>query len=163
EATAEEVKTLNEELQSTNEELVTLNEELEATVEELHAANEDLQARTNELTEVVSSESEQRKVAEAARASLEVIAGSFGDAALIADASGVTLHASAGYWQLFGDPKNRLVAHDMEGYALAREASPVLRAARGERFKMNIVLPTRAGVRRQFEAEGRPLYNDQGS
>ena len=68
EATAEEVKTLNEELQSTNEELVTLNEELEATVEELHTANEDLQARTSELTEVVASESEQRKAAEAARA-----------------------------------------------------------------------------------------------
>ncbi|HEY7092868.1 MAG TPA: CheR family methyltransferase [Ktedonobacterales bacterium] len=163
EATAEEVKTLNEELQSTNEELVTLNEELEATVEELHAANEDLQARTRELTDVAASELDLRKIAEAARASLEVIVGSFGDAALIVGESGAVLHATAGYWQLFGDPKTQLSAQDMEGHALAPEAAPVQRAARGERFTMNLVLPTKAGVRRQFEAEGRPLLTDQGS
>jgi two-component system CheB/CheR fusion protein len=162
EATAEEVKTLNEELQSTNEELVTLNEELEATVEELHAANEDLQARTSEMTDVVTAESEHRKVAEAARASLEVIVGSFGDAALIVDASGAILHATVGYWQLFGDPKNRLVAHDLEGHALPPEASPAPRAARGERFTMNATLRTEAGTFRQFEVEARPLINDQG-
>jgi PAS domain-containing protein len=140
-----------------------LNEELEATVEELHAANEDLQARTSELTDVANSESEQRKVAEAARASLEVIVASFGDAALIVDESGAVLHATASYWSLFGDPKNRLAAYDTEGHALAPEASPAQRAARGERFTMSIVLPTKAGVRRQFEVEGRPLYNDQGN
>jgi two-component system CheB/CheR fusion protein len=163
EATAEEVETLNEELQSTNEELVTLNEELEATVEELHAANEDLQARTSELMEVAASELELRKVAEAARASLEVIVGSFGDAALIVDGSDTVLHATTSYWRLFGDPKTQLVAQDMEGHALAPEASPVLRAARGERFTMNMVLPTKVGVLRQFAVEARPLYNDQGS
>jgi two-component system CheB/CheR fusion protein len=162
EATAEEVKTLNEELQSTNEELVTLNEELEATVEELHAANEDLQARTNEMTDVVAAESEHRKVAEAARASLEMIIGSFGDAALIVDESGAILHATVSYWQLFGDPTNRPVAHDLQGHALAPEALPTPRAARGERFTMNLALRTKAGVFRQFEVEARPLFNDQG-
>jgi two-component system CheB/CheR fusion protein len=161
EATAEEVKTLNEELQSTNEELVTLNEELEATVEELHAANEDLQARANEMTDV-AAESERHKVTEAARASLEVIVGSFGDAALIIDEAGAILHATAGYWQLFGDPKNRLVAHDLEGHTLPAEESPVQRAAHGERFAMNIALRTKAGVFREFEVEARPLLNEEG-
>jgi two-component system CheB/CheR fusion protein len=163
EATAEEVKTLNEELQSTNEELVTLNEELEATVEELHAANEDLQARTSELTDVATSEAEQRKVAEAARASLEAIVGSFADAALTVDASSKIVHATAGYWRLFGDPNGQLVAHDLDGRVFPPDASPIRRAASGERFTMSIVLPTRAGVLRQFEAEGRPLHDDQGS
>jgi PAS domain-containing protein len=111
---------------------------------------------------VVASESQQRKVAEAARASLEVIVGSFGDAALIVDASGEILHATAGYWQLFGDPKSHLVAHDLEGHTLAPEASPTPRAARGERFTMNIALRTKAGAFRQFEVEARPLFNDQG-
>ncbi|HEX3270099.1 MAG TPA: CheR family methyltransferase [Ktedonobacterales bacterium] len=163
EATAEEVRTLNEELQSTNEELVTLNEELEATVEELHAANEDLQARTSELTEVATSESGLRKIAEAARASLEVIIGSFADAALIVDTAGAILHATTGYWRLFGDPTTQLVVQDMERHVLKREMSPVPRAARGERFTMNIILPTKEGVQRQFEVDGRPLYNEYGS
>ena len=163
EATAEEVKTLNEELQSTNEELVTLNEELEATVEELHAANEDLQARTSELADVAASELELRKIAETARASLEVIIGSFAEAALIVDTAGVILHATAGYWRLFGDPITQLVAQDMERRVLARETSPVPRAARGERFTMNIILPTKEGILRQFEVDGRPLHNDHGS
>jgi hypothetical protein len=90
--------------------------------------NEDLQARTNELTEAVESESEQRGGAEAARAGLEVIVQSFGDAALFVDASGAILHATSGYWQLFGDPGVQLVAHDSEGHSLPTEASPIRRA-----------------------------------
>ncbi len=46
---AEEIETLNEELQSSNEELETLHEEAQATVEELNVANDELQARSTEL------------------------------------------------------------------------------------------------------------------
>jgi two-component system CheB/CheR fusion protein len=162
EATAEEVKTLNEELQSTNEELVTLNEELEATVEELHAANEDLQARTSELTEVVASESEQRKAAEAARARIEAVLLSVGDAVLIVDAAGTTLFTTDAYTQFFGNPNGNLMAQDMAGHPLAAEESPVQRTARGEHFRMDVILRTKDGVERHFEAEGRPIDNEQG-
>jgi signal transduction histidine kinase len=52
---AEEIETLNEELQSSNEELETLHEEAQATVEELNVANDELQARSTEL-EIKSQE-----------------------------------------------------------------------------------------------------------
>jgi two-component system CheB/CheR fusion protein len=161
EATAEEVKTLNEELQSSNEELVTLNEELEATVEELHAANDDLQARTTELTDMVAAVAEQRKSAEAGRARMEAVLLSIADAVLIVDAAGTTLFTTDAYTQFFGDRNGMLMAQDMAGHPLAAETSPVQRTARGERFKMNVILRTQDGVQRQFEAEGRPIDHGQ--
>jgi two-component system CheB/CheR fusion protein len=162
EATAEEVKTLNEELQSTNEELVTLNEELEATVEELHAANEDLQARTTELTDAVASESEQRKAAEAGRARMEAVLLSIAHAVLIVDAAGTMLFTTDAYTQFFGDPNGKLMAQDMAGHTLSAEDSPVQRTTRGERFRMNVILRTKDGVQRHFEAEGRPIESGRG-
>jgi PAS fold len=45
---------------------------------------------------------------------------------------------------------------------LPPEASPAPRAARGERFTMNMSLRTKAGALRPFEVEARPLINDQG-
>jgi hypothetical protein len=90
-----------------------------------------------------------------------MIAGSCGDAAPIVDASGAILHAIVGYWQPSGDPKNRLVAHDLHGHALAPEASPPPRAPRGGRFARTVALRRMAGAVRQFEVEARPLLSDQ--
>jgi two-component system, chemotaxis family, CheB/CheR fusion protein len=162
EATAEEVKTLNEELQSTNEELVTLNEELEATVEELHAANEDLQARTSELANMASAEAEQHRIAEAGRARMEAVLLSIADAVLIVDAAGTRLFTTDVYTHLFGGPNADFVVRDLEGNPLPPAASPQTRAAQGERFTIEFSIIASDGEQRYFEAQGRPILNEQG-
>ncbi|MEQ9622527.1 CheR family methyltransferase [Coleofasciculus chthonoplastes] len=51
-STNEELETTNEELQSTNEELETMNEELESTNEELRTMNDELRLRTDEVNQM---------------------------------------------------------------------------------------------------------------
>ena len=54
------------------------------------------------------------------------------------------------------------MAQDMAGHSLTAEESPVQRTARGERFRMDVILRKKDGVERHFEAEGRPIDNEQG-
>jgi two-component system, chemotaxis family, CheB/CheR fusion protein len=160
EASAEEVKALNEELQATNEELVTLNEEMEATVEELHASNDDLLVRTRELEQMASSEAALRQDSEARRARLEAILLSVGDAVLVVDSTGKPVLTNQAYAQYFGSATANLVAEDVDGRPLPREATPQYRAAMGEVFTLEFTLLSH-GVRRHFEARGEPVRSEK--
>ncbi len=156
EASAEEIKTLNEELQATNEELVTVNEEMEATVEELHTANDDLAARSRELQHSATMLEEQRQASEAARAQLEAILASMGDALLVVDAQAVRVLTNAAYARLFGED-GAVVAEDAEGHALPADEQPQHRAASGRPFTFAFTLTAADGTRRWFEATGQPI------
>ncbi|MGH2517870.1 MAG: CheR family methyltransferase [Ktedonobacterales bacterium] len=164
EATAEEVKTLNEELQSTNEELVTLNEENEATVEELHTANDDIQARNVELRQMATSLDQQHQASEAARARLEAILRSMGDAVLVVDSSGAPLLTNDAYIRMFGETGAgtgaTFVAQDEEGRPLPLAATPQQRTAHGEVFIIEFTLSGEDGARRYFEANGQPIRSE---
>jgi two-component system, chemotaxis family, CheB/CheR fusion protein len=111
---------------------------------------------------VAASELELRKTAEGGGARLEAVLLSIADAVLIVDAAGTTLFTTDAYTQFFGDPPGALIAQDMAGHPLTAEESPVQRTARGERFKMNVILRTKDGVERHFEAEGRPIEHAEG-
>jgi two-component system CheB/CheR fusion protein len=157
----EEVETINEEMQATNEELETVNEELQATIEELNATNEELQARTAEmLSHAAPQEAERRANNEQhtrLEATLEALLSSIEDAALVVDAGGTPVRANAAYHRLIGD--SALVPLDEQGQPLPPEATPQQRAARGETFTMEFLLPSQRGAarRRRFEARGRPI------
>lgn len=157
----EEVETLNEELQSTNEELETLNEELQATVEELNTANEDLQARSDELRELAAARAEQQRQAEQTRERLEVVLASMTSALLVVDGTGRTIIANQAYDSLFGSAGG-FVAQDLDGRPLPAQGLPHLRAARGESFRMEFIVPDDRGQRRWFEAIGNPLCGRSG-
>ena len=159
EANAEEIKTLNEELQATNEELVTVNEELEATVEELHTANEDLGGRSRELQRLAASLEQQSGASEAARAQLEAILLSMGDALLVVDRNGVPILTNAAYVRLFGSEDARLVAEDEQGQPLPPEQQPNYLAVRGAAFRLQFTQRAVDGTRRWFEASGEPVYS----
>lgn len=157
EANAEEVKTLNEEMQATNEELVTINEELEATVEELHTSNSDLQARSRELQQASETLAAERATSEAARAQLEAILLSLGDAVLVVDRDGATVLTNAAYEKMFGGADVTIAPEDESGHPLPADATPRQRAARRETFTMEFVLTGKDGTRRWFEATGQPI------
>ncbi len=152
-AATEEVETLNEELQATNEELETLNEELQATIEELHTTNDDATARDVELREVATA-------LEAQRARLAAILASVGDAVLVVDSTGRPVLTNAAYERLFGDAGAGVLV-DEQGQPLPPEATPQQRAARGETFSMQCIMPARdpagKGSPRYLEANGQPI------
>lgn len=158
-ANAEEVKTLNEELQATNEEHVTVNEELEATVEELHVANDELQARSSEMEQSAEALTAQRMASEAARARLEAILLSLGDAVLVVDRAGGPLLTNAAYAAMFGGANAAFLAEDESGTPLAAAVTPQQRAARGETFTMEFTLTDADGARRWFEVSGQPIHS----
>ena len=159
EANAEEVKTLNEELQATNEELVTVNEELEATVEELHTSNDDLAARSHELQHLAAMLDTQHQASEAARAQLEAILLSMGDALLVIDAHGTRVLANAAYTQMFGSDAV-VVAEDAQGHPFPADMQPQHQAAAGSPFTLAFTLTAADGTRRWFEATGQPIRQD---
>jgi two-component system CheB/CheR fusion protein len=158
-AAIEESETLNEELQATNEELETLNEELQATVEELNTTNDDLQARSLELQEMTVSLEAQRQSSEAERSRLLAILSSMEDALVVVDADGRTLQTNEAYDALTAATDGLIRPEDGAGRPLPDESHPQRRAARGEAFRMEIVLPTDAGGRR-YEVIGRPFTLD---
>ena len=90
-------------------------------------------------------------------ATLEALLSSIEDAALVVDADGTPVRANAVYHRLIGD--SALVPLDEQGQPLPPEATPQQRAARGETFTMEFLLPPRRGAarRRRFEARGRPI------
>jgi two-component system CheB/CheR fusion protein len=159
EATAEEIKTLNEELQATNEELVTVNEELEATVEELHTANEDLGGRSRELQRLAASLEQHSEASETARAQLEAILLSMGDALLVVDKNGVPMLTNAAYVGLFGSADAVIVAEDEEEQPLPPEQQPSYLAAHGAAFRVPFRVRAADGTRRWFEATGEPVLS----
>ena len=180
-AAAEEVETLNEELQATNEELETLNEELQATVEELNTTNDDLQARATELQDLAQGREEERQLTEAGRrraeelveqlrserSRLEAILVNISDAVLAVDAEGQVLFSNQVFEETFGehdDAKRGLLGSaevlDEDGEVLPFEATPPLRAARGESFAMRFAISEEGGTLRRFEAKIRAIEGD---
>ena len=157
EAGAEEIKTLNEEMQATNEELVTVNEELEATVEELHTANDDLTARSRELQRLAASLEQQHQASESARAQLEAILLSMGDALMVVDAAGAVLLTNAAYARMFGCADAVVQAEDTTGQLVAPEMQLQRRATAGVPFSMQFAITTPDGARQWFEATGQPI------
>jgi len=160
EAGAEEIKTLNEEMQATNEELVTVNEELEATVEELHTANDDLTARSRELQRLATSLEQQHQASESARAQLEAILLSMGDALMVVDAAGEVLLTNATYASMFGRADAVVQAEDTAGQPMAQEMQLQRRATSGVPFSMQFALTAPDGARRWFEATGQPITQE---
>jgi two-component system, chemotaxis family, CheB/CheR fusion protein len=180
-ASAEEVETLNEEFQATNEELETLNEELQATVEELNTTNDDLQARATELQELAQSRENERQLTETGRgraeelveqlqserSRLEAILVNISDAVLAVDAEGGVLFSNQVFEETFGEhdgAKRGLLGSaemlDGGGEALPSEATPPLRAARGESFVMHFAISGEDGALRRFEAKVRAIEGD---
>jgi two-component system CheB/CheR fusion protein len=157
EAGAEEIKTLNEEMQATNEELVTVNEELEATVEELHTANDDLTARSRELQRLAASLEQQHQASESARAQLEAILLSMGDALMVVDAAGAVLLTNAAYARMFGRADAVVQAEDTTGQLMAPEMQLQRRATAGVPFSMQFGVTSPDGARQWFEATGQPI------
>jgi two-component system CheB/CheR fusion protein len=157
EAGAEEIKTLNEEMQATNEELVTVNEELEATVEELHTANDDLTARSRELQRLAASLEQQHQASESARAQLEAILLSMGDALMVVDAAGAVLLTNAAYARMFGRADAIVQAEDTAGQPMAPEMQLQRRATAGVPFSMQFARTAPDGARQWFEATGQPI------
>ena len=160
EAGVEEIKTLNEEMQATNEELVTVNEELEATVEELHTANEDLTARSGELQRLTDSLEQHHQASEAARAQLEAILLSMGDALMVVDATGAVVLTNAAYARMFGRADAVVQAEDATGQPMEPKLQLQRRATAGGPFSMQFAAISPDGVRRWFEATGEPITLD---
>lgn len=146
----EELETYAEELQSTNEEMETLNEELKATIEELSLSNEDLDARSQELAA-------QRAASEEGAAQMAAILASMGDAVVVVNAAGSPLRTNAAYDALLANTDGPFIPHDEQGQPLPAEVTPEARAARGESFSLQFVVPAADGSRRWFEANGQPL------
>jgi two-component system, chemotaxis family, CheB/CheR fusion protein len=157
ESSAEEIKTLNEELQATNEELVTVNEELEATVEELHTSNEDLDGRGRELQLSAASLELQRQASEAARAQIEAILLSMGDALLVVDSHGIPTLTNATYARLFGASDALIITEDETGQRLPPNQQLNHLTASGAAFRSQFTLAGPDGTRRWYEAAGEPV------
>jgi two-component system CheB/CheR fusion protein len=152
-AAMEEVETLSEEQQASNEELETLNEELQATIEELNTTNDDLEARGAEV--------EQTSVAlESERSRLLAVLASMGDGVLVVDPSGRAVLTNAMFDEMFGEAGSTFVPEDEDGRPLPRDAWPQRRAANGETFTQELTVTFANGVRRRFEANGRPVAHD---
>jgi two-component system CheB/CheR fusion protein len=152
-AAAEEVETLNEELQATNEELETLNEELQATVEELNTTNDDLQTRNLEIQELAIS-------VEAARARLNAVLNSLGDAIVLVDSQGRTILTNGLYDELFPTPFELLEVRALDGSTLSEDQLPNRRAGRGEAFQMSASMPDADGNARALSVSAQPLHGE---
>jgi two-component system CheB/CheR fusion protein len=153
----EEADTVNEEFQATNEELETLNEELTASVEELRIANEDLATRTDELSAQTVILEQERLGLQEEHDRLRAILASLGDAVVAVDHEGRILATNAAYDRLFGAGAEEMVPEDVAGLPIPPADRPRQRAARGERFRMELALGQSDGARRWFEAVAEPL------
>lgn len=147
---AEEIETLNEELQSSNEELETLHEEAQATVEELNVANDELHARATELEELAGEHA-------AEQARLSAVLASMGDAVVVVDAAGRVVRTNKAYDALIGTLDSPFVPADAQGWPLPLAETPAYRVARGEAFHLEFTVGETETTRRWFEATGRPL------
>lgn len=146
-AATEEVETLNEELQATNEELETLNEELQATIEELNTTTDDQQARGRELQEESQDGLRRQRWLHSILESLDL-------ALIVMDSSGAVMLRTTEYEKMLGEAAPGFL--DADAAPVSDEASPVSKAARGERFVERYLISTGGGYRR-YEASGWPL------
>ncbi len=149
-ASSQELETYNEELQATNEEMETLNEELKAANEELTLANNDLDARSSELAA-------QRAVSEEARAELAAILASMPDAVVVIDTGGIIVRKNVAYDALLLTTGGEFVPLDQTGQPLPIDATPQMRAARGESFSLQFTLRVTDGSLRSYDARGLPI------
>jgi two-component system CheB/CheR fusion protein len=152
---AEEIETLNEELQSSNEELETLHEEAQATVEELNVANEELEARAAELNTLAH-------LHDARRAQLAAVLSAMDDAVIVVDRDGQVVLTNEAYDALLHLLGGALVPANERGIPLAKDETALVRAARGEVFKLDFTAKTADGSRRWFDATGHPLGPEEG-
>ncbi len=151
---AEEIETLNEELQSTNEELETLHEEAQATVEELSVANDELQARAAEMEEMAAAHAGERS-------RLATVLAGMGDAVVVVDRNDEVVLTNAAYDELVRMFGGSLRPQDERGLPLPAVTAPLTRAARGEAFRVDFTATAVDGTRHWFEATGRPLHEDE--
>jgi two-component system CheB/CheR fusion protein len=151
---AEEIETLNEELQSSNEELETLHEEAQATVEELNVANEELQARSVELRALAAAQA-------AERGRLAAVLAGMDDAVMVVDREGGMVLTNAAYDALLVRMGGALTPADDRGMPIPEDATPRMRAARGESFSLDFTARATDGARYWFDATGRPLEAEE--
>jgi two-component system CheB/CheR fusion protein len=150
---AEEIETLNEELLATNEELETLHEEAQASLEELNVANDELQARGAEAEELAA-------IHAAERSRLAAVLASMADAVIVVDRTGQPVLTNAAYDEMVGALGDRFVPNNARGWPMPGESTPPARAARGEEFRLEFMVPSHEGKMRWFEATARPLQED---
>ena len=150
---AEEIETLNEELQSTNEELETLHEEAQASLEELNIANDELQARGLESEALAATHA-------AERGRLAGVLTSMADAVVVVDRTGRAIRTNAAYDQLREEVGDRFVRADESGGLVPEDTDVLLRAARGEKFRIDFEVESEENVSRWFEATAQPLRDD---
>jgi hypothetical protein len=82
------------------------------------------------------------------------------DALLVVDADGRTVQTNAAYDALTAATDGLIRPEDRAGRPLPADSHPQQRAARGESFRMEVVLPSDAGDRRRHEVIGRPFSLD---
>jgi two-component system CheB/CheR fusion protein len=124
-------------------EIETLNAEALASVEDLRVANEHLAAMA------ALHRAEQFRLA--------AVLASMGDAVVVVDDAGQLVLTNAAYDDLVQSLGGRLQPADEYGEPLPLDATPQVRAAQGETFRIDFTATTAEGVHRWFEATGRPL------
>lgn len=129
------------------EELETLNEELQATIEELNTTTEDQQARGRELQGEAQDGLRRQRWLYSILEGLEL-------ALIVVDSSGAIMLRTTEYEKMFGEAAPEFLNADAS--TVSAEASPVSRAARGERFTEQYLLATDGG-RRRYEISGWPI------
>jgi two-component system CheB/CheR fusion protein len=96
---------------------------------------------------------------EAERAQLAVILAGIDDAVLVIDEAGTLVRTNAAYARMTGGANAPLVPEDAQGRPLPPAETPQARAARGETFSLEFILPAADGSRHWYEANGQPLHN----
>jgi signal transduction histidine kinase len=98
-----------------------------------------------------------RRSSEAERSRLSVILGSMGDAVAAVDQDGAIVMTNHAYDRRFAALSAGADPDDDHGRRLPEVRWPLVRAARGESFRMTFTLKPGAGERRWFEATGEPI------
>lgn len=146
----EEYSFSTEEAQAATEESETLNEELQATNEELNTTNYDQQARGLELVSR-SRESDRRQTW------LASILEGLDRALIVVDTEGNSLLRTTAHQRMFGEGVPEFLQAD--GTQLPADASPGLRAARGEWFVEQYAVAAGSGYH-WYEVSGWPIDED---
>jgi len=111
---------------------------LTASVEELRVANEDLATRTNELSVQATALEQEKLGSQEERDRLRSILTSLGDAVVAVDHDGEIVMSNNAYARFFGGPTADVECEDAAGLPIPEADRPRQRAARGERFRMEL-------------------------
>jgi two-component system CheB/CheR fusion protein len=98
-----------------------------------------------------------RRSSEAERSRLSVILGSMGDAVAAVDQDGAIVMSNHAYDRRFAALAAGAEPDDDHGRRLPAARWPLVRAARGDSFRMTFTLKPGEGERRWFEATGEPI------